>query len=189
MSLNINNFVSEFQFTGARANLFKVTGDFPSGVGSKPNGTKLSFLIKAASLPASTIAPIEINFRGRKVQYAGDRSFEAWTITVLNDNDFAIRNAFESWSNILNNYGDNTARTNVFENYTVDWEIDQLNKQGRSVKNYKIRNCWPASVSNIEVSYDNENTIEDFTVELQFLDFIPNNVPDTRGNTAPTTTV
>jgi hypothetical protein len=180
MSLNVSDFIGQFKYAGARANLFEVTGQIPSAAGSF-DGTKASFLIKAASFPSSIIAPIEINFRGRKVQYAGDRSFEPWTITVLNDVDFYIRNKFEAWSNIINNYGSNLAFREEFNNYTVDWTISQLDRKNQKTKTYKLKNCWPTNIAAIDVGNDNENTIEEFTVELQFLDFIPSDVDGVAG--------
>ena len=123
-------------------------------------------MCKAAQLPASVIAPITIPFRGRQLQIAGDRTFEPWTVTVINDTDFAVRNAMERWMNGINQHNNNTGLVDPVE-YQADMIVEQLNKAGESVKRYDFRGTFPTNVSAIELSYDTENAIEEFTVELQ----------------------
>ena len=96
----ITDFKSKLTGGGARSNLFEVVLSFPDI--AKPDSVvleKTRFLVKAANLPASNIAPIDVPFRGRILKVAGDRSFDTWSITVINDTDFAIRSAFENWMN------------------------------------------------------------------------------------------
>jgi hypothetical protein len=125
-------------------------------------------MIKAAQLPSSIISPITIPFRGRQMQVAGDRVFEAWGITVINDVNMDIRNAFERWVNGINNNSTNTGLTNP-ASYTTDMVVEQLNKGGAVTKRYDLRGTFPTTVSAIDLSYDSENTIEEFGVELQVL--------------------
>jgi len=125
-------------------------------------------MCKAAQLPASVIPAITIPFRGRQVHVAGDRTFEPWTITIINDTNFAIRNAFERWMNGINNHRLNTGLTTP-TSYQADMTVEQLDKTGITLKRYDFRGTFPTVVSAIEVSYDNENSIEEFTVELQVL--------------------
>lgn len=162
--LGVDDFKSKLVGGGARANLFKATVNFPGYAGGDVELT--SFMIKAAQLPASIIAPITIPFRGRQLQIAGDRTFEPWTITVINDASMNVRNAFERWMNGINQHNANTGLTNPTD-YQADMVVEQLDKAGEITKRYDIRGSFPTNISAIEVSYDSENVIEEFTVELQ----------------------
>ena len=97
---------------------------------------------------------------------AGDRSFEPLSLTIINDANFIVRNSFEQWANGINNFSENTGLANM-NDYIADVVVEQLNKAGEVVKKYDFRGCWPSSISTIDVNYDTENTIEEFTVELQ----------------------
>ena len=109
----ISDFKSKLTGGGARPNLFEVELAFPTAVAIENDVLqKARFLVKAAALPASTVAPIEVPFRGRILKIAGDRTFETWTITVLNDVDFVIRSAFEKWMNVINKLDDGSGVTN-----------------------------------------------------------------------------
>jgi hypothetical protein len=162
--LGVDDFKAKLVGGGARSNLFKVTCNFPGYAGGNPE--QAAFLIKGASMPASTIAPITIPFRGRQLQIAGDRTFEPWTITIINDVNMDVRNSFERWMNGINQHNANTGLSNPTE-YSADMLVEQLNKEGEVTKQYNLRGCWPTNISAIDVSYDSENQIEEFTVELQ----------------------
>ena len=123
-------------------------------------------MCKGAGLPASVIAPLTIPFRGRQLQIAGDRIFEPWTITVINDTNFAVRNAMERWMNGINEHSANTGLVNPVD-YQADMIVEQLNKAGESVKRYDLRGLFPTNISQIELSFDAENQIEEFQVEFQ----------------------
>lgn len=180
----IDKFRSKLSGGGARPNLFEVIGAFPPGLGisnDKILGEDIRFLIKAASLPASTVSVIDIPFRGRNLKIAGDRTFEPWSITVINDTNFKIRNAFERWINFMNKLDDN-AGVITPASYQADWEVVQLGRGTQSIgsnvnfpptgempmlKKYSMKGCFPTSVSAIDLSYDSSDTIEEFTVDLQ----------------------
>jgi hypothetical protein len=162
--LGIDDFKSKLSGGGARPNLFKATINFPAYAGGEVELT--SFLVKAAALPGSTINTITVPFRGRQLQIAGDRTFEPWTITVINDIDFKVRNAFERWMNGINQHNANTGLTNPVD-YQADMQIAQLDKAGNEVKVYNFRGTFPTNMSTIEVSYEANDQIEEFTVELQ----------------------
>jgi hypothetical protein len=163
MALRIDDFKGKLTGGGARANLFKATVNF----GPVGGPVELaSFMCKAAQLPASIIAPITVPFRGRQLQIAGDRTFEPWTITIINDTNFSIRDPMERWMNTINGHTSNDGLTNPIS-YMADLAVEQLDKDGSAVKKYDFRGCFPTNVSAIEVSYDSENTIEEFTVEMQ----------------------
>jgi hypothetical protein len=164
--LGINDFKSKLVGGGARNNLFKVTCNFPPY--ARGNVELAAFMIKAAQLPSSIINPITIPFRGRQMQIAGDRVFEAWGITVINDTNMEIRNSFERWMTGINGNELNTGLSNPAD-YTADMAVEQLNKAGEVTKRYELRGVFPTTVSAIDLSYDSENTIEEFGVELQML--------------------
>ena len=163
--LGVDDFKSKLTGGGARANLFKATVNFPSYVATS-DVELTSFLCKGVQIPSSVIAPITIPFRGRQLQMAGDRTFEPLTLTIINDASFVVRNAFESWANGINNFAENTGLSDM-NDYICDVVVEQLNKAGETTKKYDFRGCWPSNVSTIDLNYDTENTIEEFTVELQ----------------------
>jgi hypothetical protein len=163
----VQDFKSRISGGGARPNLFEVELAFPTAV-SIDNDilSKARFLVKAAALPASTVSPIEIPFRGRILKIAGDRTFETWTITVMNDVDFSIRSAFEKWMNIINNVNDNTGIQDP-EQYQSDAYVHQLDRDGGILRTYKFYDLFPTNVSAIDLSYETTDTLEEFTVEMQ----------------------
>jgi hypothetical protein len=162
--LGVDDFKSKLVGGGARPNLFKATINFPAYAGGDVELT--SFLVKAAQLPSSVVNTITVPFRGRQLQMAGDRTFEPWTITIINDIDFKIRNAFERWMNGINQHNNNTGLTNPVD-YQADMSVAQLDKAGNEVKVYNFRGTFPTNLSSIELSYDSSDAIEEFTVELQ----------------------
>ena len=162
----ISNFKSKLTGGGARANLFEVVLTFPDV--AQPDSAvldKARFLVKGANLPASNVSPIEVPFRGRVLKIAGDRTFDSWTVTVINDTDFAIRSAFERWSNTINRLSDNTGLTNPAD-YQSDAYVYQLDRDGSTLRSYRFYDTFPTQVGPIELSYDAQG-IQEFTVELQ----------------------
>ena len=162
--LGVDDFKSKLTGGGARANMFKVICNFPGYAQGDVELT--SFLCKGAQLPSSVIAAITIPFRGRQLQIAGDRTFEPLTLTVINDVEFSVRNAFERWMNGINEHQNNTGLTDPTA-YQADMTVQQLAKDGTVVKSYNFRGTFPTNLGAIDLSYDSENTIEEFTVELQ----------------------
>jgi len=174
MSLRVDDFKAKLTGGGARSNLFQATVTYPGYAAGDVELT--SFMCKSATLPASVIEPITIPFRGRQLQVAGDRTFEPWTITIINDTNFSIRNAFERWMNGINAHSENNGLTNPTD-YKAGLIIEQLDKSGLAVKRYDFRGTFPTNVSAIDVSYDTENEIEEFEVELQ-VDYWESNSTD-----------
>lgn len=162
--LGVDDFKSKLVGGGARANMFKVTCNFPSY--AQGDSELTSFMCKGASIPASIIAPVEINFRGRKLQVAGDRTFEPMTLTIINDVDFRIRQMMERWMNGINEHTANVGLANPVD-YQADMIVEQLDRQGNSTQRYDLRGCFPTNIAAIDLNYDSENTIEEFTVEFQ----------------------
>ena len=162
----ITDFKSKLSGGGTRSNLFEVELAFPTAVGiDAVTLDKTRFLVKSAALPASNITPLEVAFRGRTLKLAGDRTFETWTITVINDVDFSIRSSFEKWANYINRLSDSTGSTDP-ATYQADAFVHQLNRDGTILRSYHFYDVFPTNISTINLSYDTE-AIEEFTVEMQ----------------------
>jgi len=163
----ISDFKSKLKGGGARPNLFEVELAFPDAISIENEVVQNArFLVKAAALPASTIAPIDVPFRGRILKIAGDRTFETWTITILNDISFEIRSAFEKWMNYINKLDNATGVTDPVL-YQKDAIVNQLDRDGEMLRRYRFKDIFPTNISTIDLSYDTTDTIQEFTVELQ----------------------
>ena len=182
-----NKTLSQFKSTllggGARPNLFEVElTTLPSGISW--DAEVFRYLCKAAALPASNIAQIDVPFRGRIFKVAGDRTFDVWQITVINDEDFKIRTAFESWMGLISKLDNNMGATNP-DAYMTNATVFQLGrgsqKESRDntgssnavLKEYEFIDIFPTAISAIDLSYDTGDTIEEFTVEFQVQSFTP----------------
>jgi len=163
--LGVDDFKAKLTGGGARPNLFKATINFPAYAGGDTEFT--SFMVKGAGLPASTITNIDVPFRGRQLKIAGDRTFEPWTITVINDAEMKVRNSFETWMNGINEHVNNTGLSNPTD-YQADMIVEQLDKEGNVTKTYTLRGAFPTNVSQIDLSYDQADAIEEFTVEINY---------------------
>jgi hypothetical protein len=171
---SITDFKGQLIGGGSRPNLFSVALTFPTTIGSQAitdsvnAGSKLEFLAKSAALPASNITPIEVPFRGRVLKVAGERTFDTWSITVINDVDFKIRTAFEEWMNGINDLNQATGETRPAE-YDCDLQVSQLNRAGEAIRTYDFIGCFPTNISQIDLSMDTTDTIEEYSVEFQIL--------------------
>ena len=163
----ITDFKSKMAGGGARPNLFEVELVFPDPIAIENDVKEKSrFLVKAAQLPASNITPIEVNFRGRILKIAGDRTFDTWTVTVINDVDFAIRSAFEKWMNFINKMEDATGAQDPAA-YQPDAYVHQLDRDGSTLRTYKFHDVFQTNISAVDLSYETVDSVEEFTVEFQ----------------------
>ena len=163
----ITDFKSKLTGGGARANLFEVVLSFPDSAPTDSNVLdKSRFLIKTAALPASTIGPVNVPFRGRILKIAGDRTFESWTVTVINDTDFSIRSALENWINSINRVSDATGATNPAA-YQADAFVYQLDRDGSTLRAYHMYDIFPTNIAQIALSNETTDAIEEFTCEFQ----------------------
>jgi hypothetical protein len=162
--LGIDDFKAKIRGGGARPNLFKATINFPAYAQGDVEIT--SFLCKAAQLPASVMNFIDVPFRGRQLKIAGDRTFETWTPTIINDTDFGVRNAMERWMNGINAHQANTGFVNPVD-YQADLIVEQIDRDETVLKTYNFRGCFPTNVSAIDLNYETVDQIEEFTVEFQ----------------------
>jgi len=163
--LGVDDFKSKLRGGGARPNLFKATINFPGYADGDPELT--SFLCEAAQIPGSTFGTIVVPFRGRQLKMAGDRSFPEWTVTIINDTDFAVRNSMERWMNGINAHSTNVGLESPLL-YEADLSIEQLDRSGTSVKKYTFRGAFPTDLSPIDLSYASVDEIERFTVTFQY---------------------
>jgi hypothetical protein len=165
---NISDFKAQLTGGGARANQFRVELAFPSYVTlGIVAGVQAQFLCKTAQLPASTIENFGVKYRGRTVNFAGERSFAPWTVMVYNDTNFNIRNAMEQWSNGIQNNIGTTGLTNPLV-YQVDLRVNQLDRNGSTVKTYTFKDAYPTEIGTIELDFDQVNAIEMFPITFQY---------------------
>jgi hypothetical protein len=171
---NIADFKAQMIGGGARPNQFYVQLTFPSYVGlGVVAGQQAQFLCRSAQLPASTIEPITTLYRGRPVQFAGERTFQPWTVSIYNDTSFNIRNALETWQNGIQNYNTTLGRVNPTE-YQVDLNVYQLDRGGAIIKSYRFVDAMPVNIGPIQLDFDQQNQIEQFDVEFTFNYFTSN---------------
>lgn len=153
---------------GARANQFLVQLSFPAFVSTGVvAGQEAQFMCKAAQLPASTVENVQIQYRGRPINFAGERSFEPWNITVYNDTSFNIRNALENWSNGVQSLATTEGKVNP-RDYQVDLQVSQLDRNGAILKTYKFVDAYPTTIGAIQLDYDSVNQIETFDITFQY---------------------
>ena len=180
-----NKTLSQFKSTllggGARPNLFEVElTTLPAGITWDPETFR--YLCKAAALPASNIAQIDVPFRGRIFKVAGDRTIDPWTVTIINDEDFRLRSAFENWTQQIADLSTNLGATDPSA-YMTNATVFQLGRgsaknskdnAGSSnavLKEYEFVDIFPTAVSAIDLSYDSSDAIEEFTVDFQVQSF------------------
>ena len=170
---NINDFKAKLRGGGARANQFRVTMPFPGFAAVGGETESMSFLTTSTSLPGMTVTEVAIPFRGRELYVAGDRTFATWTTTILNDTNFLIRNSYERWLNGINNMSDNEGLVNPVD-YQVDAFVDQLDRNGATIKSYTLRGVFPTTIAPIELTYDEATAIEEFAVTFAYQYFETN---------------
>ncbi len=164
---NINDFKAKLAGGGARANQFKVTMPFPGYAQVGGEIEDLAFLCRSTKIPAMNIGVVEVPFRGRKIYIGGDRTFDEWSIQVLNDTNFKLRNAFERWQNGINNATDGEGLVNPVD-YQVDAFVDHLDRNGNTIKSYTFRGMFPKSLDAIELTYAPATELEQFACTWRY---------------------
>jgi len=183
MAFNIDTFKNNgLKEGGARPSLFDVIITFPTFISSRIDGdtqSSIRFLCRATQIPAMTVSPIELPYMGRKIKVAGDRSFADWSVTVMNDENFKVRAAFEAWSNQLNSIVSNvtTGKPKDIEGYKATAIVNQYSKRGRSnsgsfdstpLRSYQFVGIFPTNIDAIALDWDNTNQIETFDVTFSY---------------------
>ena len=171
MAFNVTEFRANLIGDGARPNLFQVTMTFPTYTNDSVNsGQALTFLCKTAQLPGSTVGTVPLFYFGRELKFAGNRNFADWTITIINDENFKVRKAFESWMNGINSHGTNVRNGTAVtpSGYSVDAKVDQYDKAGAIIKSYKFVGAFPVDLSPIDLDWGANDSIEEFTATLAY---------------------
>jgi hypothetical protein len=172
MSFSVNDFRSQLVGDGARPNLFEIFLSIPEAIAI--NGAaaaqKATVMAKSGQLPGSSIGTVSTYYFGREVKIPGNRSFPDWSITVINDEDFLIRNTLENWMNSLNSHAGNLRNPSAVNNssYSLDSLVYQYGKTGDIIKAYKFVGMYPIDISPIDLSWENNNSIEEYSVTLAY---------------------
>ena len=126
-----------------------------------------TFLVKAANIPASVVGVVNVPYRGRQLKIAGDRTFEPWTVTVLNDQSFKFRAFFEAWSSNIQALQQNFQNANTIADYQSTAKVRQMDRKGNIIRTYRFEGIWPSNISAIELDWGTNDTPEEYTVEFQ----------------------
>jgi hypothetical protein len=172
MAFNVSEFRSQLVGDGARPNLFSVSLVFPTSF--VPDGSaaalKSTFMAKSAQLPGSTVGTVPLYYFGRELKFAGNRTFTDWTVTIVNDEDFVIRDALEEWMNGINSHAGNIRNAQAFASsgYTTDATVNQYGKTGENLKNYTFVGMYPVDISPIDLDWGSNDTIEEYSVTFAY---------------------
>jgi hypothetical protein len=171
MAFNVNEFRAQLIGDGARPNLFQVNLNFPAIVANGITaGQKAQFMAKAAQLPGSTVGTVPLYYFGRELKFAGNRTFTDWTVTIINDEDFTIRNSLESWMNTLNSHATNVRNGAAIESstYSVDALVTQFGKDSTPLKQYKFVGMFPIDITPIDLDWGSNDSIEEYSVTFSY---------------------
>jgi T4-like virus tail tube protein gp19 len=172
MPFAVQDFLSKMVFDGARNNLFECTITFPTNVVPNPIGAseRYTFFARSAQLPGSTVNQVPVNYFGRELKFAGNRTFPEWTVTIINDEDFMVRNAFERWMDGLNTHRSNLRLPGMVNNvdYMQDGTVIQYGKAGDPIKQYNFIGMFPVDISPIDVDWSTNDAIEEYAVTFAY---------------------
>jgi len=168
MAFNISEFRSNLIGDGARPNLFEVNLSFPSYVDNA--NRQLTFLAKTSQIPGSTLGVAPLFYFGRELKFAGNRTFADWSLTIINDEDFSVRRAFEQWMNSVNNHAANYRDGAAYSpsQYSTDAFVTQFDKAGGILKQYKFVGMFPTDLAPIDLDWGTNDSIEEFGVTLAY---------------------
>ena len=157
---NVNSFVNSLQGGGARANQFKVV--------FSALGSDFEFLCRSAQIPAMTIGEVTVPFRGRFVYVPGDRTYDPWTVTVMNDRSYRIRSTLESWMNDLQDIGSATTSGAQGAAAYRQVAVRQMDRNDRTIRTYVLYDAWPTSLDAIDLAFDTNDAVEEFGATFRF---------------------
>ena len=171
-NMNVSEFKSNFD-GGSRSNRFLISGDIGAGGGSINE-----IVVKAGSMPAVTLGILRVPFRGRVVKIPGDRTYEEWTFTVMDgfNEDSEWRNSFVGWNaefnlheqNVPGSFGSGAGIDLDSSDLFKTWTVTQLGLDGSEQRTVSMNKCWPVVVSELALSYDNADTISEYTVTMAY---------------------
>mgnify|MGYP001204658778 FL=1 len=174
LASNVNDFLQRVG-QGVKPNMFEVRVPFPTALNTGGADDEIiTLLCKSTNLPGSSLGSIDVPFRGRTVKIVGDRTFDNWSAVFFNDKEMKIRSRFEKWMESMNTHEGNSSplfTPGGTAKYMSDVEVDQLEKNssanGDVLRSYKLWHAFPTSISQIDLAYDSNDQIEEFTVEFQ----------------------
>ena len=197
MAFAVTEFKSNLKHGGARPSLFRVEFQYPSKVLPKPTPlNQAAFLVKATTIPASTIGSYDVFYHGKAIKVAGDRTFDTWDTTIINDEDFGIRNTLENWMSSISNHKLNTRDKEVFDTsegdsakYKSTLKVRQFSKAGKLSQTYSFIGAWPSTLSTINLDWSSQD-IEEYTCTWVYDSWrvINRNLPAGNVVNAPSTT-
>lgn len=171
MGFNISEFKGELTYGGQRSTLFDVQLTFPPAIGQSA-GRKLSFTAQGTELPESSVGVIRVGYKGRMLPYAGDRQFGPWNISIINDEDWVVRGAFEEWSNMINARERNIRQTPTSQpfHYKASGIVKQYSRVNDQVptRYYEFKDIWPASLGGIGLNWEQQDSIQTFPVRFEY---------------------
>lgn len=179
MAFNVDQFRAQLTGDGARPNLFQVQMNVPAFAGGAQVGQKLTFLCNAAQLPESTIGVTPAYYFGREIKLAGNRVYQDWTVQIINDENFLIRNSMELWhSNINGPVGNrrSVVAETVDNGYGINATVIQYAKDGSTIKQYQFVGMWPTNISNIDLNWQSNDQLEEFSVTFAYQYYIPSGI-------------
>ena len=163
---NLSAFTTALQGGGARANQFMVT---MGGTGATGLTNNFHFLCRSAQVPALTIGEVAVPYRGRVIYLAGDRTYDAWTVTIMNDRNYSVRAFLENWMDDMSDIG-GTTKANALSaaSYYANATVQQLDRNNSPIRSYKLEGLWPTTLDAIDLSYDANDAIEEFGATFRF---------------------
>jgi len=170
MAFTPATFRAQLTGSGTRPNLFDLLFIFPASATNGNASQLMTYMARAASIPPANVGTIDIKYFGRSLKYPGDRVFPEWNITIINDENFAVRDAFAAWSNSMNSMIGNlrSPAAGTPAGYSTDVTVRQYDKLGNIIKTFILRGAWPSSVGDIQLDWNVTDTIEEFPVVLQY---------------------
>lgn len=178
MAFNVTDFRANMIGDGARPNLFKVGLSLPFYIdGGTEAARKVEFMAKTSQIPGSTIGTVPVYYFGREMKFAGNRTFADWTITVINDEDFRVRDGMERWMNAMNSHAGNVRNAQAISNgagagtiggYTTDATVYQFGKTGDILRTYNFVGIFPIDMTPIDLDWGSNDSIEEFSVTFAY---------------------
>ena len=163
---NLSGFTQALQGGGARANQFMVS---MAGSGAAGLTGNFHFLCKGAQIPALTIGEVAVPYRGRTIYLAGDRTYDAWTVTIMNDRNYSVRSFLESWMDDMGDVGGTTKANAISSStYYANATVHQLDRNNATIRTYKLEGLWPTTLDAIDLSFDANDAIEEFGATFRF---------------------
>jgi hypothetical protein len=173
MAFNVNDFRSKMKLDGARPNLFEVYLNFPTtfqNTDALDAQTQIRFKAKAAQLPGSQVGIVPVYYFGRELKFSGNRTFTDWTLQIINDEDFKVRDALERWMNALNTHEGNTRDAGALtpQSYTKEALVVQYGKSGDIIKQYDFVGLFPVDIAPIDLDWGSNDSIEEYSVTFAY---------------------